>query len=203
MRCSRRECLDSFRRAIFQIFTHLCSFWDARMFRKWPAIVILLGICSPSAVSGFIVPIVVDAVQEHAFRAASHVGQEVSEISPPVAYRYPTPSPICPFFVVRIGTSLNHVCPRIVFGGSSVSWRIPMFPVLFPLKASTTFGFVFLIGSKIVREEDFLRPAVTATKPARTPFSFLVGASNNDKPAESLAASVYKSGSHDQGVYHH
>ena len=55
----------------------------------------LLFLGSPSAVSGFIIPIVVNSIQSHSARTLPHIGEEVCEVCPSIANRYaPTTIPV-------------------------------------------------------------------------------------------------------------
>ena len=76
----------------------------------------VVGKANPSAVPGFVMPVVVDSVQSESRRAWSHVGQERGEIVSPFLANRHTPAAIAePLRIIGFGTPFVHVAPSPVF----------------------------------------------------------------------------------------
>lgn len=91
------------------------------------SVVILFGVCRPTAVRRLVVPIHIDAING-VFRArfTSHVFKECFVAPPPFANSDTSPSVVRPHLGVRVGASMNHLSPRIVFWSSKVFHRTSM-----------------------------------------------------------------------------
>ena len=73
---------------------------------------------SPFAVSGLVIPIVVDSVDRIFYRRPlAHVGEEVCKISPALTNGNPSTSVATKVFVSLVEAPLIHGCPDFVFGG--------------------------------------------------------------------------------------
>jgi len=89
--------------------------------RLWPSIVGLLTRRSPSAVSGFVIAIVVGiAIDGMTLRPRTHVGKERSERIPPT-FTHPDPASAVAVvtFNTRVIATTLHREPNHIFGGSS------------------------------------------------------------------------------------
>ena len=78
------------------------------------AVLHLLLMCSPSAVAGFVVPVVVDAVQLEFGRGFAHIGQEVLEATPAFTDANASPPVASIGRVGFIQTSSTHRCPYLI-----------------------------------------------------------------------------------------
>jgi hypothetical protein len=67
--------------------------------------------CCPSAVSGLVVAVVVDAVNRKAKRLLAHVGKEVFKDLPSFANHYPSTAVMLETLPIRIGASGMHSSP--------------------------------------------------------------------------------------------
>jgi len=87
-----------------------------------PSIVSLLFRCRPFAIAGFIVAVIVDAVNAKSFRSIAHVIVEVLErIKPPIA-NLNAPASVSRIILALSGNaSLLHSKPDIVDGGARLS----------------------------------------------------------------------------------
>lgn len=85
----------------------------------------LFGLCGPSTVTRFIVPVVVDAIERVLHRgSASNIAQECREVARPFnAHRNPAPSIVGVFGIVGIVTAGLHSGPHDVFWRSGHSVR--------------------------------------------------------------------------------
>lgn len=107
----------------------------------------LPAVGGPPAVAGFVIPIVVDAVDGHAVRLFPHVGQEVFKPAPTITDGDSTPPVIREILVLRAQATSAHPVPNAVgfakrvrrfFGGvpmnelRHVRFVQPMFGVVNP-----------------------------------------------------------------------
>jgi hypothetical protein len=144
------------------------------------AIAHLLAPCGPAAIAGLVSLIVIDAVEGKPWRRLSHVGKEIFENQPALAYCDPSASPISKSFVFRIAASLLHRRPatidRRVFGSKAV-FEIEVVP-----RASAASR---LASLQVAAGSWFFYPAIASTRPSRA--SFVA----HDNPAtEALARDV-------------
>lgn len=78
-------------------------------------VVALLRRCGPTAITGFIIPVVVDAIQCEAIWRRIHVCHKASEvISPEVRHYNTAASVVIKLFIPRIVATLSGVLPRYV-----------------------------------------------------------------------------------------
>lgn len=91
------------------------------------AVIDLLLLRSPPAILGRVAGVVVDAINRHAARGRTHVGQKVLKYLPPFADLNPATPVIGKRHRVRIFTSLSHAAPDIVDRrmGHSVRSAVP------------------------------------------------------------------------------
>lgn len=109
------------------------------------AIIGLLFSRCPSAISRFVVAVVVDAVDCESSRFRTHIREEVFKLLPPFANCYSTPAVILEALAFGIATAVKHRTPRVVFV-SSLSARCVSVSSKhgtddFSLQASTTSSF--------------------------------------------------------------
>jgi hypothetical protein len=77
----------------------------------------LLDCCSPSAIGGFVVTIVVAAIKRHAVWTQSHVGDEVSKVVPTCAHSYASAAVILVLVVFGVSATLAGGLPcHVLFG---------------------------------------------------------------------------------------
>ncbi len=79
----------------------------------------LLGWSGPSAITGLVMPVVVDSIERLALRPLSHVGVEVREVQPPITH---LDSPRRVSFVpggATLAASVEHRVPSGVGGGAA------------------------------------------------------------------------------------
>ena len=90
-----------------------------------PAISTLLFGANPSAISGLIVALVVDAVNRQASRPPTHVCKEIGKDHPSITNGNSAPAVIGKAFVLRARAPLNHPAPNAVLGliCSGAAWR--------------------------------------------------------------------------------
>ena len=108
-------------------------------------IVVLLFVCRPSTIGGFIVSVVVDAVNAMLWRGfSSHIGKKIGVNQPAFTHRNASPSIILPTFVVGISTSFPHRNPSAIFQRSTGLTAFAMFIIemgrQFFMQASARFG---------------------------------------------------------------
>jgi hypothetical protein len=83
----------------------------------------------PSTIRGFVVAVVVDAIDRVARRTAAHVGQKVIERkSPSLAYGNAPSAVILIPDVARVLASSLHALPNLVFGRRFTAGRFAVFP---------------------------------------------------------------------------
>jgi hypothetical protein len=74
--------------------------------------------CRPPAITGFISPVVVDAVDGHFGRRCAHVGEEVLERAPSVAYPDSACAVVAKTIGVRTIATIKHIGPTAISGSS-------------------------------------------------------------------------------------
>lgn len=137
-------------------------------------VALLLAISSPSAISRFVVPIVVDTVNRDtvSFGFGSHVGDEVLKHLPTVTDSDASTSVVFPISSSGVGTSIPHIRPASVFNesfspmpGSGSTMGGVVFGGNILLITTTTGG---VIGGAEGRSKNrLLIPAVALTQPQR------------------------------------
>lgn len=105
-------------------------------------IIVLLFHCCPSAVSGFVIPVVINPVYCQSLTPTiRHVRKKCGEVHPSFAYCYPSPSVIC-IRSARFGaTSVFHAFPNLVYRMLGKSVGFNPFGREFGIKASARLGF--------------------------------------------------------------
>jgi hypothetical protein len=68
----------------------------------------------PATVTGFVVTIVVDAIQRESSRACAHIGEKVLEAVPALADRDTPPTVTRPVVARCVAAPLQHALPRVV-----------------------------------------------------------------------------------------
>lgn len=142
-------------------------------------VVVLLEVVCPATVAGFVVPVVVDAIDAEVsstrggvFGASSHVDEEVLVDVPTLADFDATFSVALELWMVRILTAREHLSPSPVldtfFSVSSFAVTQIEFGAVTPaaFDAVAAAGFRFS-GAQLIRQDDSFIPAVASTKPGR------------------------------------
>jgi hypothetical protein len=88
-----------------------------------PLVSLALGVCDPSAIAGFVIPINVNAVQHVAIRSRSHIGNELMEAIPALANRDAPPAVVFPRLRVGIAATAAHVLPDCVERMRILKWH--------------------------------------------------------------------------------
>jgi hypothetical protein len=144
------------------------------------AVIDLLFGGRPPTIARLVPLVVVDAVKGKLWRRLPHVGEEIFEDQPAVAYCDPSASPISKSFVFRIAASLLHRCPTTidsrVFGGKAV-FEIEVVP-----RASAA---SCLASLQVAAGSWFFYPAIASTGPSRASFI-----AHDDPATEALARDV-------------
>lgn len=124
-------------------------------------------VIGPSAVSGFIVPIVVDSVKSHPRRAWTHILKECSKaMKPAFAHGDSAQDVVCSTDVFPIGNSLFCLSPRSIFSAFAKTVdEVKLCPV-FSQEASTTGG---ASSSEIASIDSLACSAFAETNPSSIP----------------------------------
>lgn len=106
--------------------------------REWASVSHLFGACRPSAITRFVVSVVVDAVQAvSGTRLAAHVIKKgCVGMKPTVAYSDSTAAVVHPVFSGAVAAPPSHVFPCPVFDGPSVAMSLISLACAIGLKAS-------------------------------------------------------------------
>lgn len=130
-------------------------------------VIVLLFVCFPSHVAGFIVPVIINPSYGcSSERLQSHVCKEVIEgVSPFIADCNPTESIVCETWVVRIVAARSHVLPTTIFARLSAC-SVGCVSVSGYSAPSAT-GLRFTI-SESYTDDDQLRAALASAVPVRT-----------------------------------
>ena len=126
----------------------------------------LLSARGPSDVTGFVVPVHVDAVQcVSRIWLASHVGDEcIERFAPFIAHRDSATTVVMEGCVVGVKTTSLGGTPRTVFTGKTVLASVPVGDVALTVKATAT---LHEASSQVSDEHVFPVAAVTVTQPER------------------------------------
>ena len=153
----------------------------------------LFSLRCPPAISGRVVPVVVNPVNAEFWRRlAPHVGQEVFErAAPPSADADAAATVTVISFGGWVRTSRPHIAPDGVFWRGVLARRIPVsevaLPAHLPLKATATSAFP---GSQITRGQDATYSAGALAKPIQPSGIGSGGFAQNDPPAKLFPGKV-------------
>ena len=151
----------------------------------------LLRSCSPSAISGRIAALIVDAVNAAVWRSLTHVGKKVLKFVPALAYRDASPAVIFIGFRVRVIATGEHAGPRHE-GRRALTASVPVFKIIaFIKKAATRFRIAVL---QAVATNDSPIPAIAGAKPIRLPTSASVREFKNGQATMLLARNINEFG---------
>lgn len=132
------------------------------------AVHLLFRGCSPSAIAGFVVPVIVDAVKGSSARPISHVLAKRGEVLSPLrAHLDATAAVVGVFPILRILAAINCSAPSLI-GRSCPVNALPV-PKLglanrFAKRAATALA---VTGSQLLRLRDRAVAAVALAKPCR------------------------------------
>lgn len=163
------------------------------------SILVLLRSCSPADVPWLVIAVIIwVAIKLHIFtRAAAHIGNEVAKIFPPVADMNAATAPECPFWIIRIGASLNHSSPYVIFSRCFSSGIFAMLKIPISMMASATADcMASIFPDEVIAQNYLFCSAIAETQPARPSLANLGRSFKNKKSVESLASSVYQGGCH-------
>lgn len=90
---------------------------------------VLLFVCGPLAVAGFVIAVVVYAFECHAERLLAHVGQKVAEVSPAFADRDTASTIIFPLRLIAIKATPEYSLPRNIGPAFRAFASVPVTPV--------------------------------------------------------------------------
>lgn len=79
--------------------------------------------CRPSAIGGFVRPVVVTAIKSLAIGPFAHVGKEVGEVVPPFAHGDTATTVILPTAALGVAATSEHRGPRRI---SASRWVVPV-----------------------------------------------------------------------------
>lgn len=92
-----------------------CLALAMQLINNIPASVIRLNeLCGPSAIAGFVVPVIVDAIEAKSIRTDAHVGEKILESTPLLIDGDASPAVPVVLLVSRTRTPINHRSPRVV-----------------------------------------------------------------------------------------
>lgn len=116
---------------------------------RWTAVRCLLLLRCPSAIRGFVVPVVVDAVKRHAVGPVAHVGKESQEVSPgkrvPSVANGDTAAAVMGVAgITRIATAPQHRNPTAIRRGSGHAVGLDTGDVLLNRPGLANLGLRFL-----------------------------------------------------------
>jgi len=148
-------------------------------------IALLLACGCPAAIAGFVVTVVIDTVDAHAFGSFSHVGKEVCKVVPPLAHTDPSRTILREFVVCGIFTTTNHRLPRIVNRAVALTVLGISCDEPFSVNATAACGFA---TREALAENCSLVPALAATKPFGLPASGLLFASRDHRQSTKTLA---------------
>jgi hypothetical protein len=127
----------------------------------------LFSPCCPSAIAGFVIPVVVDAVKGEVGRPFTHIGKEVYEVEPLFANCDTATSIVLPDMAFGVGASSYHRSPRSIGSGYAglMRWGMAVSGLGFSLslKAPAT-GCV--TARKVVADSDTFSSTVASVDPA-------------------------------------
>lgn len=153
---------------------------------------LLLGRCPPT-IPGFVVAVVVDAVDRHADRSFTHVRQEVREVAPPLAHNDALSAVSIPAPGIWVVAPSNHRLPCAV--GCGTANRVSVDGGAFFPKASA--GFCSAIF-KLRWCNNCFSATVTPATPSRSAGLGISCSFDNTKTIEALSSNVYQSAKHDR-----
>lgn len=99
---------------------------------------VLLAVCGPLAIVGFVSTVVVDALDSQSGRAAAHIGKEVLEAMPPFADLDSSRAVSLEARVVGVVATPAHRCPSLIFLRRGSVCSVPVFRAEFSLPAAAT-----------------------------------------------------------------
>jgi len=150
------------------------------MFRASSIICLFFG-CCPSAVAGFVVPVVIGVtVKGSSFWTWPHITQKsLKTIVPLCTHLNSTASVVCKFISMWIGASLFSFCPRLIFRLRAHSVRVAPRTRQFSLTTSTTSG---ESACQIVEDRYGRFPTITKAIPVRVMIEAVTKVLRNQSP---------------------
>ena len=156
----------------------------------------LFAACRPSAITGRIRAIIVDAIERCAHWSRTHVAEKYFEVlSPFIADRDPTSAPTLESSGVRVGASLNHASPRMIFtalwlmGVATVPvghcWRC----VSQHFTMNTATG-TSATASQRRAAHGFYPSALTSNHPTKIVIQTMFALAKNERAAESFTSQI-------------
>ena len=161
----------------------------------------IVGLLTPSrppTVAGFVISIVVDAIESQFRRSFAHVGEEVVKEMPSLTHIDASPAVMLEVLVCGIAASIEHAGPRFIGSGHLASAIMAMTDTMglrenFEMSAAAAYR---CAAAKLVRHGDGFVSAVALTNPIRprAPWPRRNVPSQYDKARETLAGDIVESG---------
>lgn len=148
----------------------------------------------PAAVAGFVIAVVVDAIQRQARRWFAHILEEGLEaVPPPGADGDPAPAVILKRFFVRVVAALHHSVPSAV----RMAWlAVPIMPVSSSRPAGVTAEAAARSGMAIAQSDTVHAgpcPAVAQAMPSPAAVLIAIGSAGG-QAAKALTCDIIKPG---------
>lgn len=120
----------------------------------------------PFAVSGFVIPIILDSAKAFSFWLFSHIFEKIRERHPSITNGDPTSTIMFPILTVGIRASFNHGCPAMVGRRKMISTAMPMLEGKrgIHLLSVTSTRFRVSAGQRIVPNNDNLSTITNANR---------------------------------------
>jgi hypothetical protein len=143
---------------------------------------VLLRICDPFAIGGFVTSIIVDAIERQARWAITHVGKEVFKCEPTLANTNSSSAVIKKIRVLRIAASLKHRFPAVISRCAGLS--------MLGKRATLASAANRIFASEADASNDALVSAVANDKPASR-FPFYMGESDDRQSSKALSCNIF------------
>lgn len=144
----------------------------------------LLKPSGPTAVSRFVIHVVLDPIERHAVRRITHIGVEICEALPPLAHLDPAPAISREISAIRLLASAQHEPPNHVCAGSGA-------PVLELVPLGNTATRDGLASHEAIAADDLRHTTIAPAMPERlTAFDAIKR--NHFDPPEPLPGSIFQ-----------
>lgn len=156
---------------------------------SWPLIETLLSPSSPSDIAGFVVPVVVGAINgELGMRTVAYISQEILKPKPSLANFDTATTVIFICLIAWIVAALKHVLPNVVFRASIGPFSsIPMANVALVFEAPAG---MIAIADQWRCGYDAGATAVTTTKPEYISMNVLTNWSDRDQSTKASPGDI-------------
>lgn len=152
----------------------------------------------PTAVPGFVIAVIVDAIECETIWSRSHVSKEVCELQPALAHFDTSATIMFVIATMRIRASVTHCAPRLPFRASIALFCLPMQKVCMKEKVTVeTSARTSVSCAKFFALYDNFLAAITATSPkcfAVVKVAPHLDHFDCDKATETLACDIFDCG---------